>query len=33
MHKLIMWNLITLNGYFEGVQNWDLAWMEAVWGT
>lgn len=24
MRKLIMWNLITLDGYFEGVKNWDL---------
>lgn len=23
MRKLIMWNLITLDGYFEGVKNWD----------
>jgi len=32
MRKLIMWNLITLDGYFEGVKNWDLPWHEAVWG-
>ena len=32
MRKLIMWNLITLDGYFEGVKNWDLPWHERVWG-
>jgi hypothetical protein len=24
MRKLIMWNVITLEGYFEGNQNWDF---------
>lgn len=32
MRKLIMWNIITLDGYFEGVKNWDLPWHEQVWG-
>jgi len=32
MRKLIMWNLITLDGYFEGIKNWDLPWHELVWG-
>jgi dihydrofolate reductase len=32
MRKLIMWNIITLDGYFEGVNNWDLPWHEQVWG-
>ncbi|MGE5797370.1 MAG: dihydrofolate reductase family protein [Ignavibacteria bacterium] len=32
MRKLIMWNLITLDGYFEGNQNWDLSFHELVWG-
>lgn len=27
-----MWNLITLDGYFEGEKNWDLPWHEKVWG-
>jgi dihydrofolate reductase len=31
MRKLIMWNLITLDGYFEGTKNWDLPWRR-VWG-
>jgi dihydrofolate reductase len=32
MRRLIMWNLITLDGRFEGVKNWDLPWHEQVWG-
>ena len=27
-----MWNLITLDGYFEGEKNWDLFFHELVWG-
>ena len=27
-----MWNLITLDGYFEGEKKWDLPWHEQVWG-
>jgi dihydrofolate reductase len=32
MRKLIMWNIITLDGYFEGTQNWDLPFHLMVWG-
>lgn len=32
MKKLIMWNIITLDGYFEGKQNWDLPFHNLVWG-
>jgi len=32
MRKLIMWNIITLDGYFEGDQHWDLSFHEVVWG-
>ena len=32
MRKLIMWNVITLDGYFEGEKNWDLNFHELVWG-
>ncbi|WP_018992791.1 dihydrofolate reductase family protein [Aromatoleum toluclasticum] len=32
MRKLIMWNLVTLDGYFEGAKSWDLPWHERVWG-
>lgn len=32
MRKLIMWNIITLDGYFEGEQKWDLSFHETIWG-
>lgn len=32
MRKLIMWNVITLDGYFEGNQNWDLSFHDLIWG-
>ena len=32
MSKLIVWNLMTLDGYFEGGQPWDLSFHEKVWG-
>lgn len=27
-----MWNIITLDGYFEGDNNWDLDFLQMVWG-
>ena len=27
-----MWNLITLDGFFEGPEPWDLDWHDDVWG-
>lgn len=32
MRKLVMWNLITLDGYFEGRKKWEIDWHEQVWG-
>lgn len=32
MRRLIMWNLVSLDGYFEGETNWDLSFHELVWG-
>jgi dihydrofolate reductase len=32
MRRLIMWNIITLDGYFEGDRNWDLSFHEKIWG-
>jgi dihydrofolate reductase len=32
MKKLIMWNLVTLDGYFEGEKAWDLDFHDLVWG-
>lgn len=30
--RLILWDLITLDGCFEGTEKWDLAWHETAWG-
>jgi dihydrofolate reductase len=30
--RLIMWNLVSLDGFFEGPKKWDLDWHEYVWG-
>lgn len=27
-----MWNVITLDGYFEGNENWDLNFHNTIWG-
>ena len=32
MRKLIMWNLVTLDGFFEGRKSWDIGWHDTVWG-
>lgn len=32
MKKLIMWNVITLDGYFQGVEPWDLNFHSTVYG-
>lgn len=32
MKKLIMWNVVTLDGRFEGEKPWDLSFHELVWG-
>ncbi|HEU4987014.1 MAG TPA: dihydrofolate reductase family protein [Rhizobiaceae bacterium] len=32
MRRLVAWNLMTLDGYFEGESRWDLAFHETVWG-
>jgi dihydrofolate reductase len=32
MRKLIMWNVITVDGYFEGNKNWDLSFHNVIWG-
>jgi len=32
MRKLIMWNIMTIDGYFEGNQNWDLSFHNVIWG-
>lgn len=32
MKKLIMWNVVTLDGYFEGTEPWDLNFHTSVYG-
>jgi len=30
--KVIVWNVVTLDGYFEGPKPWEIDWHEYVWG-
>lgn len=30
MGKLIMWNLVSVDGFFEGEKSWDLSWHHPV---
>ncbi|MDA4131009.1 MAG: dihydrofolate reductase family protein [Thaumarchaeota archaeon] len=32
MRKLIMWELTTLDGFFEGTKSWDIDWHNYTWG-
>ncbi|ENN84019.1 hypothetical protein RHSP_70995 [Rhizobium freirei PRF 81] len=32
MRKLVVWNLMTLDGYFEGTKPWDLGFHMLAWG-
>jgi dihydrofolate reductase len=32
MSRLIMWNAVTLDGYFEGTKSWELDWHKYIWG-
>jgi dihydrofolate reductase len=32
MRKLIMWNLVSLDGFFEGAESWTLDWLHEIWG-
>ena len=32
MRKLIVWNLVTLDGYFEGAKPWDIEFHNLAWG-
>lgn len=32
MGELIVWNIISLDGHFEGNEKWDLAMHEHIWG-
>jgi dihydrofolate reductase len=32
MGRLIMWNLMTADGFFDGAENWALDWHQYSWG-
>ncbi len=32
MRRLIMWNMVTLDGFFEGPKAWEIDWHEYTWG-
>ena len=32
MSRLIMWNLISLDGYYDGEKAWELGWHDTAWG-
>jgi dihydrofolate reductase len=32
MRKLIVWNMVTLDGYFEGPKPWEIDWHDDAWG-
>lgn len=32
MRKLVVWNLMTLDGYFEGTRPWDIDFHMLAWG-
>ena len=33
MGKLIVWNIVSLDGYFEGNHEWDLELHQHIWGA
>jgi dihydrofolate reductase len=32
MRRLIMWNMVTVDGFFEGSKSWEIDWHEYAWG-
>lgn len=32
MRKLIMWNMVTLDGFFQGARPWDIDFHDTGWG-
>ena len=32
MRRIVMWNLVTLDGFFEGPKSWDLEFHKLAWG-
>jgi dihydrofolate reductase len=33
MRRVIVWNMVTLDGYFEGPKPWEIDWHEYAWGA
>jgi hypothetical protein len=31
MSRLIMWNLLSLDGFFQGGKSWELDWHPHIW--
>jgi dihydrofolate reductase len=31
MSRLVMWNVVTLDGFFDGATSWDLHWHDTAW--
>ena len=32
MRRLVMWNVVSVDGLFEGDRPWDLGWHDTIWG-
>lgn len=32
MRRLIMWNMVTLEGHWDGAEPWTIGWHEVAWG-
>ena len=32
VRKLILWNMVTLDGFFEGAKPWEIDWHDYAWG-
>ncbi len=32
MSRLILWNMLSLDGYFEGAESWDVEWFRGFFG-
>lgn len=32
MSRIILWNAVTLDGFFEGTKSWELDWHRTIWG-
>jgi dihydrofolate reductase len=32
VRRLVMWNMMTIDGFFEGLQPWEIDWHDYAWG-